>query len=221
MGIHDRPCLFTALLTLVLSRLAVGCIVVSACTGVCSKGPIVYRPPPPGVPEECCLSVQGVYSPFAFPSDQRYADREELGSDDSEDTAVMTPTKYSQAMPTVDENVSQDLPPESYEDFRKAEGTCDGLWTHCTQGRTSIHNLRDQLDDIHLSQVVPRQASCRYASIWCHSTECACHGFCTTSCRHYEQSKVQHVLGVTDAVVYWGTTGPQVEETAFMQGAGA
>ena len=62
------------------------------------------------------------------PVAQRYADREELGSDDSEDTAVMTPTRNLQAMPTVAEDLSQELPPESYEDLRKAEGMLGGLW---------------------------------------------------------------------------------------------
>ena len=117
----------------------------SACTGVCSKGPILYRTPPSSVPEECCLSVQGVHSPFAFPSDQRYADREELGSDDSEDTAVMTPTRNPQTMPTVDEDHSQELPPESYDDLRKAEGMIDGSWLHCIQCHIIAHSLMTSL----------------------------------------------------------------------------
>ena len=79
------------------------------------------------------MPVQGVYSPFASPVAQRYTDRDELGSDDSEDTAVMTPTKNMQAMPTVAEDLTQELPPESYEDLRKAEGTPGGLRPHCIQ----------------------------------------------------------------------------------------
>ena len=66
---------------------------------------------PTSVPEECFMSVQGAYSPFASPMAQRYAGMDELHSDDSEDTAVMTPTKNPQAMPTVDEDLSQELPP--------------------------------------------------------------------------------------------------------------
>ena len=109
------------------SRLVVVCIVVSACTGVCTKGPLLCWVVP-SVPENCFLSAQGVHSSFASPVAQRYADREELGSDDSEDTAVMTPTRNLQAMPTVAEDLSQELPPESYEDLRKAEGMLGGLW---------------------------------------------------------------------------------------------
>ena len=85
------------------------------------------------MPEQCISSVQGVYSPLASPLAQRYADRDELDSDNSEETAVMTPTRNPQAMPTVDEDLSQELPHESYEVLRKAEGKVDGLWSHCIQ----------------------------------------------------------------------------------------
>ena len=81
--------------------------------------------------EERLLSVQGtLISPLAFPGAQRYAIRDELDSD-SEDTAGVTPNKSSQAMPTVDEDLSPELPPESYEELRKAEGIIYGLWPHC------------------------------------------------------------------------------------------
>ena len=121
------------------------CIVVSACTGVCSNGHLLYRAPLPKVPKDCFLSVQGVYSPFASLVAQRYADREELGSDDSEDTAVMTPTKNQQAMPTVNEDLSQELPPESYDVLRKAEGMIDGSWLHCIQCHIIAHSLMTSL----------------------------------------------------------------------------
>ena len=104
--------------------------------------------------EEGRLSVQGVCSPFALIEAQRYAVREELESgSDSEDAAVMTPTKSPQAMPTVDEDPSKDPSPESYDDLRKAEGTIDGSWPHWQHCQRTAFNLMNPCDGLHAPNV--------------------------------------------------------------------
>ena len=65
--------------------------------------------------------MQAAYSPFASPQAQRHAPRDELDSG-SEDTAAHLHDGSPHALPTVDEECSQELPTEHPEDHKKQEG---------------------------------------------------------------------------------------------------